>query len=186
MDKTKLLGAILGELTENAKKISADEMEQFAEALLKAKRIFVAGAGRSGCVIRAFANRLMHLGFQVYVVGDITTTAIAPGDVLVIGSGSGSTESLVHMAKKVKKLGASIVTVTIHPEAYIGSVSDAYICIPGTSPLSELEDTVKSVQPGSSAFEQMSWIVYDAVIMILMEKLNKTEEQMLKFHANLE
>lgn len=186
MEKTKILSAILEELTENAKKISSDELERFADALLKAKRIFVAGAGRSGCVIRAFANRLMHLGFAVYVVGEITATAIQKGDVLVIGSGSGSTDSLVHMAKKAHKLGASVITVTIHPEAPVGSISDAYICIPGASPLSELQDTVNSVQPGSSAFEQMSWIVYDAVIMILMEKMNKTEAQMLKFHANLE
>jgi len=37
-----------------------------------------------------------------------------------------------------------------------------------------------------NAFEQMSWIVYDAVIMILMKKLGKTEEEMFKNHANLE
>ena len=32
-------------------------MEKFADAILKADRIFVAGAGRSGFVARAFANR---------------------------------------------------------------------------------------------------------------------------------
>ena len=37
-----------------------------------------------------------------------------------------------------------------------------------------------------NAFEQMTWLVYDAVIMILMKKTGKTEEEMFKLHANLE
>ena len=35
----------------------------------------------------------------------------------MIGSGSGETGSLVVMAQKAHKLGASVITVTIHPEA---------------------------------------------------------------------
>lgn len=186
MDKTKILGAILEELTENAKKVSPEEMEQFADVILKADRVFVAGAGRSGFVARAFSNRLMHLGLSVSFVGEPTTPAIKAGDVLVIGSGSGETGSLVVMAQKAKKMGASVVTVTIHPEASIGKLSDASICIPGATPKSSLEDTVKSVQPMGNAFEQMSWLVYDTVIMILMEKMGKTEEEMFRLHANLE
>lgn len=186
MEKTKILGAILEELTENAKRVSAEELEQFADVILKAERVFVAGAGRSGFVARAFSNRLMHLGFSVFFVGEPTTPAITAGDVLIIGSGSGETGSLVVMAQKVKKLGASLVTVTIHPEASVGALADACICIPGATPKSGLADTVTSVQPMGNAFEQMSWLVYDAVIMILMEKLGKTEEEMFKLHANLE
>lgn len=186
MEKTELLGAILGELTENAKRVSADEMEKFADRILEAKRVFVAGAGRSGFVARAFSNRLMHLGLCVYFVGEPTTPAIREGDVLVIGSGSGETGSLVVMAQKAKKLGASVVTMTIHPEASIGRMSDAYICIPGATPKSELADTVKSVQPMGNAFEQMCWLVYDALIMIMMEKRGRTEEEMFSLHANLE
>lgn len=41
-------------------------MEKFADAILKADRILVAGAGRSGFVARAFANRLMHMGLTVF------------------------------------------------------------------------------------------------------------------------
>lgn len=181
-----ILESILKEHMSNALKISPKEIEDFASALQEAKRIFVAGAGRSGFVAKAFANRLMHLGFQVYCVGDSTTPAIGEGDLLVISSGSGQTGGLVQMANKAVKFGASIATVTIHPEAAIGGLAKSVICIPGTSPLSTLEDTVQSVQPGSSAFEQMSWMVFDTVIMILMDKIGKTEEEMLELHANLE
>ena len=105
-----ILKSILQELTENEKRVSQAEMEKFADAILKADRIFVAGAGRSGFVARAFANRLMHMGLTVFFVGEPTTPAIKAGDLLVIGSGSGETGSLVVMAQKAKKIGASVIT----------------------------------------------------------------------------
>ncbi len=186
MDKDIILSAILKELEDNAKLISAEELVQFAEVIQKAKRVFVAGAGRSGFAARAFSNRLMHLGLTVYFVGEPTTPAIKEGDLLVIGSGSGETGSLVTMANKAKRAGAGVITVTIHPEASIGTLADACICIPGATPKSGLTDTAASIQPMGNAFEQMSWLVYDAVVMILMDKLEKTEEEMFRLHANLE
>lgn len=186
MQYNEMLGKILEELTENAKRIDTEELEHFADVILAAKRVFVAGAGRSGFVARAFSNRLMHLGLTVYFVGEPTTPAIGEGDVLVIGSGSGETGSLVVMAKKAKSVGANVLTVTIHPEASIGQMASCSITIPGATPKSNLEDTVVSVQPMGNAFEQMTWIVYDVLVMIMMDKLHKTSDEMFKLHANLE
>ena len=176
MENSVILEEILEELTENAKHISSSSLEKFANEIIKARHIFVAGAGRSGFVARGFANRLMHLGLEVFFVGEPTTPAIEKKDLLIISSGSGETDSLIVMANKAKEAGASVVTVTC----------ESCIVIPGATPKSNLEDTSESAQPMGNAFEQMSWIVYDAVIMILMKKLGKTEEEMFKHHANLE
>ena len=89
MAEAVLLKQILGELTRNAEQIRQEELEGFADQIQKAKRVFVAGAGRSGFVARAFSNRLMHLGLTVYFVGEPTTPSIQEGDLLVIASGSG-------------------------------------------------------------------------------------------------
>lgn len=186
MNGEDILNEILDELNQTVQKISECELENFSEKILNADRVFVAGAGRSGYVARAFSNRLMHLGLEVSFVGEPTTPAIKSGDILIISSGSGETESLVAMAKKAKQFGASIGTVTIYPEASIGSLSDFVIYIPGSTPKSKLKDTVKSVQPMGNLFEQMSWLVYDTLIMILMEKTGKTKEEMFALHANLE
>ena len=44
------------------------------KALIKArnegKKLLVVGAGRSGLIGKAFAMRLMHLGINVYVMGE--------------------------------------------------------------------------------------------------------------------
>ena len=103
MAEAVLLKKILEELSRNAEQIRQEELEGFADQIQKAKRVFVAGAGRSGFVARAFSNRLMHLGLTVYFVGEPTTPAIQEGDLLVIASGSGETGSLKVMAQKAKK-----------------------------------------------------------------------------------
>ncbi len=186
MAKVQYLMEILEELKENAQQVSEKEVEEMAACILKAERIFVAGAGRSGFAARAFANRLMHLGLNVFFVGEPTTPAVGGGDLLIIGSGSGETESLVVMAQKARRLKAAVATVTIHPEASIGRLSECRIVLPGATQKSELADTCKTVQIMGNAFEQMTWIVYDVVIMYLMKRMGLSEEEMFGRHANLE
>jgi len=86
--------SILSELEQNAQKIDEDQAMQLIARIRSAGHIFLQGAGRSGVAIRGFANRLMHLGFSVSVVGDISSPRARPGDLLIIGSGSGETGSL--------------------------------------------------------------------------------------------
>lgn len=186
MTEIKYLMNILDELKVNAGKVREEEIEKAADFILTAKRIFVAGAGRSGFAARALSNRLMHLGLNVYFVGEPTTPAIGEDDLLIIGSGSGETGSLVVMARKAAALRARILTVTIHPEASIGQLADACIVLPGATPKSDLENTCATIQPMGNAFEQMTWLVYDVLIMYLMQKMNKTEDEMYLLHANLE
>ena len=186
MEHSKFLMDILAELTENAKQISAVDLERFAEFVLSGKRVYVAGVGRSGVAARAFSNRLMHLGLTAYFVGEPTTPAITAEDVLIIGSGSGETGSMVSIAQKARQIGARIATLTIRPEGTIGSLSEVAIAIPGSTPKGGNKEARQSMQPMANAFEQMSWLVYDTVIFILMGKLNKTSDEMFRLHANLE
>ncbi len=179
---------IIQELAENAKRIDNDQLIE-AEKLIKgSKRIFVAGAGRSGFAARGFVNRLMHLGFNTFFVGEPTTPSIQKDDLLVIGSGSGKTESLVVMAGKAKKQGAKILTLTIFPENTIGTLADAVIEIPGITSKSESENDkdVISIQPKGNSFEQLSWLIYDSMIIDLKKETGQSEEQMFARHANLE
>ena len=115
---------------------------------MNAKRIFVGGAGRSGFAARGFSNRLMHLGFQVYFVGEPTTPSIQEGDLLIVGSGSGNTASLVSNAKTAKAQGAKVATVTMFPENKIGSMADAAIRIPGVTEKVQAREKAASSLPG--------------------------------------
>lgn len=53
--------------------------------------------------------RLMHLGLTVHIVGETTTPAIGPGDVLLVASGSGTTGGIIRGADSALGAGATVV-----------------------------------------------------------------------------
>ncbi|MGL5884535.1 MAG: 6-phospho-3-hexuloisomerase, partial [Bombilactobacillus sp.] len=71
---------ILEQLTEYAKEENTEELEQIVEQINHSHHIFLAGAGRSGIAIQAFANRLLHLGYSVSIVGEISSPHSHPED----------------------------------------------------------------------------------------------------------
>ena len=79
---------IIDELSRTLSGIDRKQQEQMADEILKAKHIFVAGAGRSGMMARCFAMRLMHMGMKAYMVGEVVTPSMQEGDLLIITSGS--------------------------------------------------------------------------------------------------
>src|SRR5512143_1955726 len=95
-----ILRCNIDELTSAVAGIQAVQAEAFLGALRSHPRIFMLGSGRSGMVMSMFAMRLMHLGLDVHRIGESTTPAIHKGDLLIIGSGSGETESCLLAAGK--------------------------------------------------------------------------------------
>lgn len=180
---TAELGTCLGN-------VSPDQLREAVQLIhTTSGRVFLAGAGRSGLGIRGFAMRLMHLGRAVSVVGDTTTPAITRDDLLVIGSGSGQTASLRAMAEKAERIGARILLFTIAPDSPIAQRADLVVVIPASSPKVESSGSAgagASLQPMGSLFEQALFILFDCVILLLMEREGLTSEQMFKRHANLE
>ena len=172
---------ILDELKRNERLINDDDFHDFIEDILNANHIFLIGKGRSGLAISAFANRLIHLGLSVSLVGEMTSPHTNKGDLFIIGSGSGETTSLISLASAAKKENVRIALLTTNPTSSLAKLADSCIILPGTSKLEN-----KSIQPMASAFEQLSFIVYDAIILELMKKLNQNSEQMFSRHANLE
>ena len=177
---------ILQELEKTVSSTVDEQAQDLVQAILQASKIFVAGAGRSGLMGKAFAMRLMHIGFDVYVVGETTTPNLDPEDMLIIASGSGATESLIVMAQKTKALGVRISLVTIDGQSPIAQLADIVLTIPAPSPKIQKETGFTSIQPMGSLFEQSLLLVLDAVILILMERQHKTSDIMFTKHANLE
>ncbi|HDG7831261.1 TPA: SIS domain-containing protein [Klebsiella quasipneumoniae] len=177
---------ILSELQQNALKIDDTQAEQFVNQIKKANHIFLQGAGRSGIAIRGFANRLLHLGFSVSMVGEISSPHTKPGDLVIIGSGSGETGSLVSLAKKAASSGVNVALVTMKAESTIGQLATSVLVLPGT--VKEDNDRQEGTfsQPMGSAFEQLCFITYDAIVLKLMAELGETSDSMFKRHADLE
>lgn len=177
---------ILRELQQNALKINDAQAEQFVDLIKKARHIFLQGAGRSGIAIRGFANRLLHLGFSVSIVGEISSPHTKPGDLVIIGSGSGETGSLVSLAQKAVTCGVDVALVTMKAESTIGKLASSVLVLPGTVKEDNDRKEGAFLQPMGSAFEQLCFITYDAIVLELMSQLGETSDTMFKRHANLE
>lgn len=181
------LMAILQELQASISLTKVANAEALVDAIVKAPTVYLAGAGRSGVAIRAFASRLMHLGKYVYVIGDVTTPHTHPNDLLIIGSGSGETASLVALAQKAKRSAVQIGLITIDPESTIAQLADMTLVLPGDSPKVQHDDQrITSIQPMGSSFEQLCFLTYDALVLMLMKQMNETSAQMFERHADLE
>ena len=191
MSIKKYTAEILNELTENLNYVDDGALDEMAEEILSAKHIFTAGAGRSGVAMKAFTNRLMHLGLSVSSVGEITSPHTQEGALLLIGSGSGETESLAAMARKAKKNGVKIGLITMDKDSTIAKLADTVVVMPGVSPkLTHAErggmENITSIQPMGSAFEQLCFLTYDGMVLELMERMGETSDTMFARHADLE
>ncbi|NHN35400.1 6-phospho-3-hexuloisomerase [Paenibacillus agricola] len=176
---------IIKELNQTVNLIADEEADKLVDRILRSKKVFVAGAGRSGLMVRAFAMRMMQMGIEAYVVGETVTPNLGKDDLLIIGSGSGETKSLVPMAEKAKSLSGSVAIVTISPESTIGKIADIIVKLPG-SPKDQTDSGYKTIQPMGALFEQTLLVFCDAVILKMMDSQKLDSNTMFSRHANLE
>lgn len=189
---------LLDSIRKAMEELDPDQVEQFLEALTmvrnEEKKVLVVGAGRSGLVGKAFAMRLMHLGFNVHVLGETINPHIGVGDVVIVISGSGSTTLPVTVSKMAKSLGAQVLAVTSQPESPIGVTADLRVDIPGRERIMveveyhsrQLRGEHESLAPMGTMFEDTCMIFLDSVIAELMADLGLTEEAMKRRHATIE
>lgn len=186
MESTSYVHEIVGELYRTLSHIATRDAERLVEKVIMSKKIMVAGAGRSGLAMKAFAMRLAHLGFDAYVVGETVTPNFEPADLLLIGSGSGETGSLLSVAGKAAAIGGCVALLTIFPQSSIGQLADITLRIPAPSPKVSGGEEWTSIQPMGSLFEQSLFIFLDIIVLKLMEQMANDSSTIFKRHANLE
>jgi 6-phospho-3-hexuloisomerase len=178
---------VLSEVTACVRQVSAESLMQAGILLETAPRIFVAGAGRSGLCMRALGMRLMHLGKIVYVVGETTTPSIAADNLLILGSGSGRTAGLLAIAEQAQCKNARILLFTTDATSPLAELANYRIVIPAPSLVAcERAQSLMSMQPLGTLFEQSLLILCDVIILELMRRSGISPAQMLERHANLE
>jgi 6-phospho-3-hexuloisomerase len=166
-------------LTEVAAHVDRNEMARLVDVMRGGKRIFVAGIGRSGLMARALAMRLMHLEFDVHVVGETTTPSIGKGDLLVCCSRYGKSRTLKTYVEKAHESGARAALVTMTAKSPLAKRVDEVFVIP-------VEAGGKSRQPLGTVFEQSLLLYCDALVMLAMKRLGVSEDEMRRRHTQLE
>jgi 6-phospho-3-hexuloisomerase len=192
----EMMRLMASKIRSTADLLSDEEVERFLKEILKSRRIYVLGAGRSGLVAKSFAMRLMHLGLQSYVVGETITPSMKSGDMLVAFSGSGETKTVAELAETSKDIGGHLCLVTSKKDSRIGRIADCVVVI--ESHRDEVRDESaefeirqmtgehKSFAPLGTLFETAAMIFADAIVSALMEITHCNIEDLKDRHANIE
>lgn len=182
MTVSKQLQVILRELGTGIRSCTEGEWTRLENLILDSSRIFLYGQGRSGLAVRAFANRLGHLGKDAHFIGEITCPPVRKGDLVIAGSASGSSAALLAMIERAASLQADTALLTVKPDSPAARKSTVVCQLPGQAK----GETAGSAQPMGALFEQLLWLSLDALVLDLMEKTGQQDGDLHRRHANLE
>jgi len=114
----------------------------------------------------------------------VTTPALLASDLLVIGSGSGTTATLVRYAERANALGARVALITAAPASPIGTLAQHVLVLDAATP--RVAGSAPSIQPMANLFEQSLLLVLDILVMRMAQAQGMTTADMMTRHANLE
>ena len=178
--------------------LDIEEVKTLLESLMdtrtRGKKVLVVGAGRSGLVGKAFAMRLMHLGFPVFVLGETINPNVGEGDMVIVISGSGKTTVPLAAAQMAKSLNAKVVAITSQEESPLAQTADLVVDIPGREDIAledeyhirQLKGQHESLAPMGTMFEDTTMIFLDSIIAELMNRLGLSVDSMRLRHATIE
>lgn len=179
------ISGILSEINKVLSLVSEEQVGRLVDEILRADKIVVCGAGRVGMATRGFGMRLGHFGLKAFTLGDSTVPAIGVGDLFLVSSGSGETQTIYDLVVIAKKNAAKIALVTGNSESRMGKLSDVIVEIKAPSKTKSVAG-FSSIQPMTTLNEQCLGVFYDAVVLEMMDRLGETHETMWARHSNLE
>ena len=178
-----MIQEVMKEINQVMAQVDETQLQHILPLFTHKRRIFVRGAGRSGFQAKGFAMRLMHLGYEVYVLGETITPSVKEGDLFIAISGSGTTKGVLMDAISAKEKGLTLLVFTSHRQSELAQIADALVVIPGAT---KTGSGIESIQLLSSLFDQTLHITLDIICLLLSQKQVLTKEEILKTHVNIE
>ena len=180
------MARVVSEITEALAATTLDGYSDFLDLIkMDGGKIVCTGAGRVGLAMRGFTMRLSHLGLDAHFLGETVVPHTGPGDLLIVGSGSGSTGSILKLVEIAKSKGIRIGLITSTSSSPMRSLADASVLIHAPNKFSKGPES-NSIQPMTTLFEQTLSIFLDATVLDLMNKFGETSASMWERHNAIE
>lgn len=121
-------------LRNTEKLFSIESLEQAANALHRAKRVYLYGAGGSAVVADDFTQKLLRLNFLAFQASDIhvqlmMAANLTKEDVLFLVSTSGHTKEILTLMNVAQEKGATIILLTQHGKSPARKLADIILTI---------------------------------------------------------
>jgi 6-phospho-3-hexuloisomerase len=138
---------ITSELEDALGTLNQQEFGALLDAVAAAGRIALHGVGREGLIMRAFAMRLFHLGYNVTVVGDMTAPRLAAGDLLILSAGPGYFSTVDGLRAVAQRDGAKVLCLTAQRHGKTPKACDSVLVIPAQTVADDRGTKTSSILP---------------------------------------
>jgi 6-phospho-3-hexuloisomerase len=166
-------------------RIEEDAAARMCAEILDARRIVCYGVGREGLMMKALCMRLMHLGLDAHVAGDMTAPPVGKGDLFLASAGPGYFSTVMALLETAGLAGARTMIVTAQPAGAAPRRADMTIHLPAQTMADDLGASA-GLLPMGSLYEAAQLVFFDLVSILLREQTGQTPEQMRSRHTNLE
>ena len=161
----KVCGDIFCSLERTKKNISPDSLSAAADAIMNAGKIIILGLGNSASVAIDMSHKLLRAGCGSVAYTDnhmqaIAASHLAPGDLAIGISHSGSSKDIVDAMKTAKDHGASAIALTNQGKSPIMKAADIILA-------TSSDETQHSILALNSRIAQLAIIdaLYDYIVM---------------------
>jgi 6-phospho 3-hexuloisomerase len=167
---------------------------ELAAAAARGGRVFVHGVGREGLMMRALCMRLAHLGLPAHCVGDVTAPPAGAGDLLVASAGPGAFSTVDAICGVARGAGARVLLLTARPEGdFPRRQADIVAHLPAQTMADDEEEAEATERasslaklPMGSLYEGAMFVLFEMVVLDLVDVLGQSPAQMRARHTNLE
>ncbi len=173
LSSTPATELVLLENQQVLEKVSDLAVARLIEEIATAFRVFVVGEDHRSLALHLVAMRLVDLGCQVYIVGEMSTSVIGAGDLLIACSNSRSVNNVCVLVERARKAGARIVSVTTQANSTLGQMSHVALKLA----IAELgHSQEQSQQIANFLFEQSTLLLFNTLFHGLTQNLHSSAE----------
>lgn len=183
---------VLAEIDAVLSSIDESQLNKVVDTILANKNVKVLGyaAGRMGSGLKAFVMRLNHLGINASFFGDNYVPPMNSDDVFICCSNSGTTKSVVNILEIFKaKAGGKVISFVGNDESKMARLSDVVVkfktCNGGLNSADD-PSKINSIQPMTTLTEQAMFVLFDLIVMMIIDKEGIDIKDTKQYHSNIE
>lgn len=176
----------LAEISSVLDGIDSESIDEACRMIGSASTLLLYGCGREGLQMRGLTMRLYHLGLKANMVADMAAPPLGKGDLLIVSAGPGELASVTALMKVAKRDGAQVLFFTAAPDTPAALDADHIVSIPAQTMANDQDESSHSILPMGSVYEGGLFILFEMMILQLIELLQVDPDTMRARHTNME
>jgi 6-phospho-3-hexuloisomerase len=176
----------LDELSHVFRHLDHGAVDKAVAEIDSARRVVLFGCGRERLQVMGFCMRLYHMGFDTAMTGDMTTPPVGKGDLFVASAGPGDISTASALLGVAGGAGARCLVITAEPDGASSRMADQVLVVPAQTMARDRGAAARSTLPMGSLFEGALFVLFEVMILMLMERRHLTFADLRRRHTNLE